>query len=364
MIEATRKLVNTAACLLLSVTLLGSCMARSVKERDGLRTDTVDVTLSPTNLVQPRIPQSRADFAMVYDVSRQVSIMYGGQQLQINPVDSSIEKHDLADTWEYDGQNWQQVEVLHSPPARHGHGMAFDPRRGMVVLYGGTTVVEQNFLDNVWEYDGVNWYSRTGFVERPGTKAYPIMVFDPLEQAVVLMVGSQTDDMWLYDGEFWLLTSVIVPTPTRFALTARSVFDSKRQVLLLYEGRDIGWGNTYELIDGVWEPVASQGDGRWRLQFDLAFDRTRGVTILFGGAFCERPEDADEAQCYPQSDTWEFDGEKWYQVELPLSPPARYGHAMTFDEARGVVVLFGGIGIDGNTLNDTWEYDGAIWTQK
>jgi hypothetical protein len=37
---------------------------------------------------------------------------------------------------------------------------------------------------------------------------------------------------------------------------------------------------------------------------------------------------------------------------------------MIYDEARHVVVLFGGLGKDGQYLDDTWEYDGSIWIQK
>lgn len=49
-------------------------------------------------------------------------------------------------------------------------------------------------------------------------------------------------------------------------------------------------------------------------------------------------------------------------------PPARQAHAMAYDEARGVVVLFGGIGRDTQNqpvaLADTWTYDGEAWIQR
>ncbi|MFN7020825.1 MAG: immunoglobulin domain-containing protein [Phycisphaerales bacterium] len=53
----------------------------------------------------------------------------------------------------------------------------------------------------------------------------------------------------------------------------------------------------------------------------------------------------------------------------PIQPSDRYGHAMTFDAARGVVVLFGGYGqhpVTGATefLNDTWTFDGMAWTRR
>jgi hypothetical protein len=120
------------------------------------------------------------------------------------------------------------------------------------------------------------------------------------------------------------------------------------------------------LINNVWEPVATRGDQIGRGLFDLVFDSRRGVVVLFGGKFCEREKDESEVEfdCHPVNDTWEYDGKEWHQLKFSLSPPARYGHAMVYDEAKGVVILFGGIGLDGVPLNDTWEYDGIVWAQK
>jgi hypothetical protein len=41
-------------------------------------------------------------------------------------------------------------------------------------------------------------------------------------------------------------------------------------------------------------------------------------------------------------------------------PAARGGHAMAYDEGRGVTLLFGGSGRQGH-LNDLWEWDGRQW---
>jgi len=59
-------------------------------------------------------------------------------------------------------------------------------------------------------------------------------------------------------------------------------------------------------------------------------------------------------------DTWEWDGTDWLQRTPAHQPSARDGHAMAYDSARGVVVLFSGYGL----LSDTWEWDGTDWTQR
>ena len=63
-----------------------------------------------------------------------------------------------------------------------------------------------------------------------------------------------------------------------------------------------------------------------------------------------------------RDDTWEYDGDTWVETSPPVSPGARNQHAMTYDSARGVMVLYGGL--DPSYLGDTWEYDGDVWLER
>lgn len=84
----------------------------------------------------------------------------------------------------------------------------------------------------------------------------------------------------------------------------------------------------------------------------MAYDSRREVVVLFGG-FTGRERDANM-----YGDTWEWDGKEWRLVATE-GPTPRLGHAMVYDEARGVIVLFGGN--DGTFRNETWEWDGRQW---
>jgi hypothetical protein len=74
---------------------------------------------------------------------------------------------------------------------------------------------------------------------------------------------------------------------------------------------------------------------------------TGSSVLLFGGVGVEGP----------LQDTWELTT-TWQPTcdgdTCGTTPPARSGHRMAFDEARKVVVLFGGS--DGTPLRDTWEW--------
>lgn len=314
-------------------------------------------------------PPGRVFSEMVYDGTRKRVVLFGGLREEFAEVGNSNNLLlYLNDTWEYDGTVWSETISTVNPPTRYGAGMAFDQQRSVVVLYGGRDTSERS-LDDLWEYTGTVWEKRAGFGDnygdKPGRKAFPIMTYFPEEMSTVMMVGSQTDDMWFYDGQVWILTEIIVPTPIRFSFQARSVYDSNREKLILHSGRDLGYGDTYELQGNSWEPIASRHDPESRFSFGMIYDPNRDVLVLFGGQSCRKVQESDsQCQRIPLNDTWEFDGENWYVVEPRQSPPARYGHAMAYDESRGVTVLFGGMGENGTTLNDTWEYDGVTWTQR
>jgi hypothetical protein len=86
----------------------------------------------------------------------------------------------------------------------------------------------------------------------------------------------------------------------------------------------------------------------------MSFDSARGRVVLFGG-FGSVGFGGEWL-----SDTWEWDGSSWTNVMPAASPSARSGHAMAFSSSRGRTVLFGGSDLT-NDFSDTWEWDGGAW---
>src|SRR5579863_4368285 len=70
-----------------------------------------------------------------------------------------------------------------------------------------------------------------------------------------------------------------------------------------------------------------------RLGHAMAYDKARGQVVLFGGT---------NGTGVVYGDTWVWDGSTWTQKFPQNSPPARNGHDLVYDEARGQVLLFGG----------------------
>jgi hypothetical protein len=90
-----------------------------------------------------------------------------------------------------------------------------------------------------------------------------------------------------------------------------------------------------------------------RFEHAMSYDSARGVIVLFGGR--------DGSNYF--NDTWEWDGNDWLLRSPVTAPPARFNHAMAYDAARGVTVLFGGYDSNWQRTNETWEWDGSNWVQ-
>jgi hypothetical protein len=82
----------------------------------------------------------------------------------------------------------------------------------------------------------------------------------------------------------------------------------------------------------------------------MIYDSRRGVTALFGGF-----SNPDGYTNLYLNDMWEWDGTDWTEQSPVNKPEPRWRHAMAYDSARGVTVLFGGQD-ENKQYGDTWEY--------
>lgn len=67
------------------------------------------------------------------------------------------------DTWTWDGTQWTQQQPRHSPAERSSTGpmpgLAYDARRGEVVLFGGQGLFGPP-LNDTWTWIGRDWTER------------------------------------------------------------------------------------------------------------------------------------------------------------------------------------------------------------
>ena len=179
--------------------------------------------------------------------------------------------------------------------------MVFDEARGLTVLFGGES--NGGFLADTWEWDAA-------WIERQPTTVPPIrrgnaLAYDAEHAETVLFGGTGNDllaDTWVWNGIDWVDKTPVGSPPARF-------------------------------------------------YHSMTYDRARHKVVLFGGI--------GDLQSGLLADTWEWDGAQWTELTPAVSPPARTGGTLAYDEHRHVNVLFGGY-----ETNDTWEWDGATWTER
>ena len=231
------------------------------------------------------------------------------------------------------------------PVARRHHALTYDTRSERVVLYGGVSDDNQ-FLDDLWSWDGNRWT----LVARPAPSAGGAMYSD--EHGNLILVAGTRGDTSMFDGTGW---TTIVPEPSRCCMAG--AYDRPRNRFVLHGGSPApghSAGDTLEFDGTAWRRVTIGGPSP-RMQGAMAFDAARGVAVHFGGASAETP-------VRRFGDHWEWDGVMWRQPDIGSErPPARNAHGMAYDAARREIVMFGGFAATGELLADTWLFNGGQW---
>lgn len=126
-------------------------------------------------------PSARDLHAMATDEVRRKLVLFGGRN-----ATQSI----LGDTWEFDlnSQTWSQRLPFHVPPLRGNHAMVYDRTRQRTLLFGGSGP-SGNFYSDVWEWDGTDWTQRTLDTGSIAATENPAACFDGRTQRTVVFGG-------------------------------------------------------------------------------------------------------------------------------------------------------------------------------
>jgi cysteine-rich repeat protein len=240
----------------------------------------------------PTSPGSRGQAGIAYDERRGEIVIFGGYRTGPNV--------DYGDTWIWKHGAWRQVSPLTSPSIRSGVQMAYDRARGQVVLFGGFDTQNRN---DTWTWDGMNWNLVSPATTPPGRNG-DVMVWDEDLQALVMFGGDSAGPVdpgtWAWDGTNWRDLAPTTPFP----------------------------GNGLEAG---------------------AYDALHHRIIAFG-------------QYFAGDRTWMYDHTTWTDVSPAISPTGRSGAMMFYDPISQRVVMFGGL--SNPTRDDTWEWDGTQWNLR
>ena len=132
-------------------------------------------------------------------------------------------------------------------------------------------------------------------------------------------------------------------------------YDADRERAIVFggtatESSETSFDDTWEWNGSSWELAKGSGPSQ-RFGCSMTFDESRGVAVLFGGRH--------RSNFNPE--TWEWNGTQWRLASI-AGPAPRTNVAMAYDAARQRVLMFGGESINQIRLGDTWSWDGTSWT--
>jgi hypothetical protein len=283
-------------------------------------------------------PAARSGHAMAYDAARGVTVMFGG-----SGAGGSMD----GATWEWNGAAWTIAHAggAGAPSPRIAPVMAFLPSISKVVLFGGLS--SPNFLNDTWTWDGTAWVQIAGAAPPGRTNAGIARRPFPSDQLVVFAgqgAGGYLNDTWTFDGAAWTqLTPFTSPPPARSQHAM--AYHDQFQAIVVYGGiGNTGYlGDTWMLTGGTWldvGPICSPGP---LAGASLSYDPARNVMLLNGGldgAFFKIDSWAFDPRNNLAASTWR----KVVGVGIPGWAAQRAGAPGVFDSARGRHVVFSGFG--------------------
>ncbi|MBN2362125.1 MAG: hypothetical protein JXR83_21920, partial [Deltaproteobacteria bacterium] len=341
-----------------------------VYEIDGTKLGDIDgnaETIVPgiewVSLFAMQMPVHREYFTLAYDSWRGLSVLHGGSNYD-NGEDF------LDDTWVWDGVRWAQRPVLNpgqQQPNLVGAASAFDPVRGVTVLFGGLN--DTGCVTNdVWEFDGYEWRRAVPTDPEgdgnPSPVSYGIAVaFDYVSKRVVMrsdvVFGDDDYWVWFWDGKSWEgfdpeAANDGDPEPYDCWRVGPSYDPVNHRLLHLsyyYRNQPI---TTYEWTGASWHVVDvpdPEGDGAPRGLVAHAMSISRREIIAIAGYTASTVS------------TWRYDGNSWALLPTAGGPDPAFAGGVdpgfVYDAGRDVYVL-----VTGYDEQQTWEFDGTTWRRR
>jgi hypothetical protein len=196
-------------------------------------------------------PSGRSSQAMAYDPVRGVHVMFGG--------DSGSDL--LADTYTFNAatKTWRQMTAGTAPPARAGAAATHVVGVG-VILFGGTDW--QTMFNDMYVWNGTNWLSVTSTVVSDSPRPVPSiwghsMAWDPVRSAMIVAKGLLTSG-WKPSEDIWYVT---------------------------FSNSSGAWRATWTLASGIGCQAAASSppDPVVHAGAQMAFDPVAGMHMFFGG---------------------------------------------------------------------------------
>lgn len=260
-------------------------------------------------------------------------------------------------------QGWVDRTGLNQPPARFGHGMAYDPIRGYTIMAGGQNRNQQALTDT-WTWDGTAWTQQAAsFPNGRNCK----LCFDPLSNQVIAatfdripQISAVYLDLHAWDGTAWIATG-------RLLLNNNSIeypmiaFDFSRNEMVAYAtGSSTGYQEIFTWDGAAWTTRTCPSIPSWPFgpslyyggEPSMSWDPTSQAIVLTAGFDTFPPSQNPNPY---GTRYWQWTGFNWQQ-RFPTTRPENFGSTTT-DSVAGCIIM-----IDGITQGPSAQLPGHTWT--
>ena len=148
-------------------------------------------------------PVARRDACMVHDTTLDRTLVFGGRACARGQTCAPF-----ADLWQRSGASWSALATTGSAPlGALGHGMVYDDKLLVSVVFGGRTSI--GLSAETFELDGTAWWQNNKSSQKPSPRSHAAMAFDPVRGVSVMFGGNSLpvepeaatghlDDTWEY----------------------------------------------------------------------------------------------------------------------------------------------------------------------
>jgi len=212
------------------------------------------------------------------------------------------------------------------------------------------------------------WSEVTG-APSPGPRVDAGLVYDTTDGYLLLFGGehygtipsSDYNDTWTFQGGHW--TNVTHPADAPPQGTGFMMADdpADHEVVLFggLSAHNQVLNDTWTYAAGTWTNVTAAVGAAPPATFwgSMSYDNATGTVVLFGGQ-----TGFTESLDYTNA-TWSFHDDRWTNLAPPRTPSARISSSLAYDPAAGALLLFGGMNYTAGPLNDTWTFGSGTWTE-
>lgn len=342
----------------------------------------------------PRVPSSSSSTTTAGFDGGFPSARGFGQMAALPAIDSVllfgggpfVGRGTIEDQWLFDiaTESWRESEAVSVPEPRTGHVMEYVDSLGQVVMFGGDdrnsqlrclgTGCPPGLLDDMWTYDPVtdDWVAQLLLQGSPGPRSGAAAAYDSLSDQLVVFGGigawdgndvrgreTLLGDLWAYDPatQEWTAIDTSGPTPGPRAFS-QMVYDPNTDRIVMWGGFTGEYSATdptvwsLDIDNATWQAIdtdpSASPDSRWFHAMD--YDPATGLIVMFGG------ERYDNGTRVGAQDVWLYDhmSRVWQRAADLDGPASRPHQAATGDGS--MLALIGGWTARYDIATDTWRW--------